>query len=50
MGAPGSQGGTHGSWDRRQSLRLTSACKTWNYVRALHGQKDMGPPIDHMGG
>ena len=28
MGAPESQGGAHGSWDRKQDLRLISKCKT----------------------
>ena len=50
MGAPGSQGGTHGPRDGRQILELISGCKSWYYVRALHGQKDMGPPMDYMGG
>ena len=50
MGAPGSQGRTHGPTDRRQTLELISKCESWYYVWALHGQNDMGPPMDYMGG
>ena len=48
-GSPG-QGKANGSQDRRQDLGLISECTTWNWVRALSGQRDMGPPIDHTGG
>ena len=48
-GSP-AQGKANGSQERRQDLGPISECTTWNWVRALHGQRDMGPPIDHTGG
>ena len=48
-GSPG-QGKANGPQDRRQDLGLLSECTNWNEVRAPHGHRDMGPPIDHTGG
>ena len=48
-GSPG-QGKANGSQDRRQDLELISECTTWNWVRALCGLREMGPPIDHTAG
>ena len=48
-GSPG-QGKANGSQDKRRDLGLISECTTWNWARAPHGQRDMGPPIDHTGG
>ena len=48
-GSPG-QGKTNRSQDRRQDLGPISKCITSNYVRDLHGQRDIGAPIDHTGG
>ena len=47
--SPG-RGKANGSQDRRQDLIPMSECNTWNWVRAPYGHRDMGPPIDHMGG
>ena len=48
-GSPG-QGKANGSQDRRQDPGPLSECTTWNWVRASHGHRDIGPPIDHTGG
>ena len=48
-GSPG-QGKANGSQDRSRDLGPISDCTTLNQVRAPHGQRDMGPPIDHTGG
>ena len=48
-GSPG-QGKANGSQDRRQDLGPISECTTWNWVQAINGLRDMGPPIDHTGG
>ena len=47
--SPG-QGKANGSQDRRQDLGVRSECTTLNWVQTSHGQRDMGPPIDHTGG
>ena len=48
-GSPG-QGKANGSQERNDDLGLISECTTWCQFRAPHGQRDMGPPIDHTGG
>ena len=48
-GSPG-QGKANDSQDSRQNLGPLFECTTWNWVRASHGHRDMGPPIDHTGG
>ena len=45
-----SQGKANSSQDRRQDLGPISECTTCNWVQALCGQRDMGPPFDHTGG
>ena len=49
MGGSPSPGKANASKDRRQDLGRFSECKTGNWVRAFHGHRDMGPPIDHTG-
>ena len=44
------QGKANNSQDRRRDLGPISECTTLNWVRALCGHRDMGPPIDHTGG
>ena len=44
------QGGANGSQDRRRDLGPLSEYTTSNEVRALCGHRDMGPPLDHIGG
>ena len=48
-GSP-AQGKANGSQVRGQDLGLVSECTTLRWVRALCGDGDMGPPIDHTGG
>ena len=47
-GSP-SQGKGNDPQDGRQNLGPISECTTWNWVPTQHGQRDMGPPIDHTG-